>query len=234
MSTPIVIAPGGGEVVADSPDRRLEVLCEDDALHVTWSRFGPRRQGANLHVHRHHADIFYVLQGELTIRLGADDELVPAPAGTFALVPPMVVHGFRNGTDVDVRYLNLHAPGMAFADYLRALSAGRAHPFDQHQPPSDGGRPKAEAIIARPSARPGVVVLADTGEIEVSEVCCDPGDTTAQHGGIYVLEGELALTVAERELRARAGSWLQLPRGAAHAVSSAGSSPVRFLNVRTA
>jgi hypothetical protein len=27
-----------------------------------------------------------------------------------------VVHGFRNGSDAELRYLNLHAPGQGFAD----------------------------------------------------------------------------------------------------------------------
>ena len=66
MNEPTVIAPGGGEVIGDAPDRRVEILSEHDALHATWSRFGPRREGADLHVHRRHTDLFYVLAGELT------------------------------------------------------------------------------------------------------------------------------------------------------------------------
>ena len=46
------------------------------------------------------------------------------PAGTLVRVPPMVVHGFRNASDAELRYLNLHAPGMRFADYLRAMRDG--------------------------------------------------------------------------------------------------------------
>jgi hypothetical protein len=49
MSDPIVIPPGGGEVVGDSPERRVEILSDHDALHAIWSRFDPRREGADLH-----------------------------------------------------------------------------------------------------------------------------------------------------------------------------------------
>jgi mannose-6-phosphate isomerase-like protein (cupin superfamily) len=35
---------------------------------------------------------------------------VAAPPGTFVLVPPGVEHGFRNGRDIPVRMLNIHAP----------------------------------------------------------------------------------------------------------------------------
>jgi hypothetical protein len=58
MSEPTVIAPRAGEVVGDAPDRRVEILADHDALHATWSRFGPGREGADLHVHRRHTDVF--------------------------------------------------------------------------------------------------------------------------------------------------------------------------------
>src|SRR3954468_19689461 len=91
-----VVAPAGGEVIGDAPDRTVEILCERDALHATWSRFGPRRDGADLHIHRRQTDLFYVLAGELTVRLGVEDRAVAAGPGTLALVPAFVVHGFRN------------------------------------------------------------------------------------------------------------------------------------------
>ena len=57
-----------------SPDRRVEILSSHDSLHATWSRFGPGRDGADLHVHREHTDLFYVLEGEFTLRLGPQGE----------------------------------------------------------------------------------------------------------------------------------------------------------------
>src|SRR5919109_2177307 len=110
-----VIEAGGGEVVGDSPERRLEILSDHDAVNATWTRYGPRREGADLHIHRFHSDLFYVLAGELTVRLGLQDENVSVPPGTLVRVPPMVVHGFRNGRDSELRYLNFHAPGRRFA-----------------------------------------------------------------------------------------------------------------------
>jgi mannose-6-phosphate isomerase-like protein (cupin superfamily) len=38
------------------------------------------------------------------------DEQVPAPPGTFVLVPPGVSHGFRNDGDRPVRMFSIHAP----------------------------------------------------------------------------------------------------------------------------
>ncbi len=58
-----VVAAGGGEVVGDRPGRRVEILSDVDQVHATLSRFGPGEEGADLHVHRHHSDFFYVHRG---------------------------------------------------------------------------------------------------------------------------------------------------------------------------
>jgi quercetin dioxygenase-like cupin family protein len=143
------------EVITDTADRRVEVLCEIDAMHMTRTRLGPRRAGTDPHVHRSHNDVFYVLAGELTVRLGADGEVTAAP-GTLVVVPPLVVHAYRNASDADVVFLNVHAPGSGFAPYLRALRDGGAHDFDQHPPPAEGGRPASEALVVPGASFPGV------------------------------------------------------------------------------
>jgi mannose-6-phosphate isomerase-like protein (cupin superfamily) len=245
VSEPILLPRGGGEIIADSPDRRVEILSDHEKLHATWSGFGPRREGADLHVHRRHTDLFYVLEGALTVGLGIEDEGAVVPAGTLARVPPLVVHGFRNGSDADVRYLNFHAPGQGFADFLRALRDGRTFSYDQHPPPPDGGRPPTNAVVGSDGLvadRPGlrVALLADVEEIGISETWCDPGSPSApphvhrRHvESFYVLEGEMTFTAGGRELRAEAGSWVQVPPGVPHTFVFPGDRPVRFLNLHT-
>jgi len=245
VRAPLVVPPAGGEIVGDAPDRRVEILSDHDGLHATWSRFAAGRDGADLHVHRHHCDLFYVLEGELTLRLGVEGEAVRLPAGTAARVPPYVVHGFRNASDADVRYLNLHAPGRQFADFMRALRDGRTPPatYDQHAPPADGGRPIGEAVIGPAEVlddRPGLRVtrLADIAQLTMCEVRREPGRAAApvsyrDHAvALYVLAGELALTAGEHELGAPAGSWVQVPAGVSHAPAPAGGEPVRYLELR--
>ncbi len=171
-----MIPPGGGEIIGDSVDRRVEILSDHETLHSTWSRFGPRREGADLHVHRHHTDLFYVLDGELTVTLGTEGQTAVVPAGTLARVPPLVVHGFRNGSDAEVRYLNLHAPGQRFADFLRAVRDGRTFSYDQHPPPADGGRPTTEAVIGGGEAiADEVTLLADIEAIGIAETRTEAG-----------------------------------------------------------
>jgi mannose-6-phosphate isomerase-like protein (cupin superfamily) len=245
LSEPTVIPPGGGEIIGDAPDRRVELLSEHDALHATWSRFGPRRDGADLHIHYRHTDLFYVLEGELTVMLGSEGEDVAVPAGTLARVPPLVVHGFRNGSDSEVRYLNLHAPGRRFADFLRALRDGRTFSYDQHPPPPDGGRPMTEAVVGGDlfvADGPGLraTLLADVEEIGIAEVWSDPGNPSPpphvhrRHvESFYVLEGELTIAAGRRDLRAAAGSWVHVPPGVPHTFAPTESGRVHFLDLHT-
>ena len=66
----------------------------------------------------------------------------------------------------------------------------------------------------------------------------DPGVQPTTHAdadwvqSLYVLAGEPALTIGERELSAQPGSWLQLPRGVRCSVEAAGTEPLRSLEIR--
>ena len=102
----IVVAPGSGRRVGNV---EFLALSEDSPrFNVSVITMAPGREGPEKHTHAEEDDVFYVLDGELTFLLG--DGEVPAPAGTFVLVPPGVRHGFSNRTDQVVRILNLHAP----------------------------------------------------------------------------------------------------------------------------
>ncbi len=233
-ATATVIAAGAGEVLGDAPDRRVELLCDHDAAHVTWSRFGPGREGADLHVHRHHTDLFYVLDGEFTIRLGARGEPLVLAAGTLARLPPLVVHGFRNASAADVRYLNLHAPGRGFATFMRGLRDGTPVAYDQHEPPADGGRSPDDADVVPPEPDgPAVRPLVRDAHLAVTELRGAPGATLEVPGGpaalaaLFLLDGELAIG----EQRAATGAWVTLPGGAAATVTAVGPSPARALHV---
>ena len=71
--------------------------------------------------------MFYVLEGELTLRLG--DETTIAGPGTFVCVPPGVVHTFRNDSDRPVRMLNFNTPS-GWENYMRDVAeAARSGPL---------------------------------------------------------------------------------------------------------
>ena len=105
MAQPIVIPPGQGHRVGN-----VEFLARTaDTPRFTFGiiEIAVGRVLA-AHVHDDEDDAFYILDGEMTFVVEGED--VPAPPGTFVLVPPGVSHGFRNDGDVPVRMLNIHAP----------------------------------------------------------------------------------------------------------------------------
>jgi quercetin dioxygenase-like cupin family protein len=141
----IVRRTGGkdGETIADVAERRSTILVDADELTLCEFMRGAGVRGATRHVHHHHADAFFVLEGELTFLLAEGS--LRAPAGTLAVYPPGVVHGFDNDAAESALFYNLHLPASGFADYLR----GRNPSFDQHDPPADGGVDPAAAVVTR-------------------------------------------------------------------------------------
>jgi len=224
------------------PESRVEFLSDRDELHATWTRFEPHRDGASAHVHRQHNDLFYVLAGELTVLVGPDRVETPYRAGTIVLAPPLVVHGFRNAADEELRYLNFHAPGGGFAPYMRGEQRG----FDSEDPPADGGRPSGDAYVGTGEVlvdRQGlrVSLLVDVDAIGIAEVTTDPdGLSPPLHvhrrhtESFYVLAGELTFTANGSEFQGAAGSWVQVPPGVPHTFAQTGSEDVRYLDVHTA
>jgi mannose-6-phosphate isomerase-like protein (cupin superfamily) len=146
----VLLRPGEGETIFDGPERTIRILADRNDLALTWFRLDPGQEGPEPHVHRRHADAFYVLEGELEFGMGPEVTRLSGAAGSLAAAPPNVVHTFRNGSDGTVVFLNIHAPSMGFAEMLRAARDGRdedAGQFDQFEPPADGGRPLSDAVL---------------------------------------------------------------------------------------
>ena len=223
MAEPTVIPPGGGELIGDAPDRRVEILCEHDALHATWSRFGPGRDGADLHIHRDHTDLFYVLAGELTVRLGIEGEEIAVPAGRLVRVPPMVVHGFRNAAR---RRAALPQPPRAGRG-LRRLHARAARREPRPVRPGGPARGRPPAGDARRSI--GDAARVDTTRSRSRRLAgpAAGSGTIASRLRSTCSRASSTLATGGRELRAPAGSWVQVPPGEAPALSSDG----RYLRI---
>jgi quercetin dioxygenase-like cupin family protein len=144
----VVAREGGsdGESITDRPGRRATVLVDAEELIVSEFAYGPGERGASPHVHHHHADAFLVVEGEFAFAMR--DGRVAVPAGTLAILPPDVVHGFDNDSGADARCFNFHMPSSGFGEYLR----GRNPDFDQHDPPGDGGVDPSAVVAVRLSA----------------------------------------------------------------------------------
>ena len=118
MDRVIMVQPGGGEAISGGTSVR-HVKVDIESLHLTEYSVEAAPMG-DLHTHQRHADAFYVLEGELEVAISKTETELLAPGG-FAVAPPGAVHAF--GVPERARFLNIHAPGMSFAAYLREIVA---------------------------------------------------------------------------------------------------------------
>lgn len=77
----------------------------------------PAGAGPPAHVHERQAEGFYILSGELELRVGPDERVITAGPGSAVWVPKSTRHAFRVVSDEDARLLNFYAPG-GFDDHL--------------------------------------------------------------------------------------------------------------------
>ena len=89
-------------------------------MSITDIVLAPGFPGPTPHVHREMTDMFFVLEGTLTVRLG--DEEHEAGPGSFVLAPPGIVHTFANRSEAPARVLNVQSPG-GLEQYLKEVAA---------------------------------------------------------------------------------------------------------------
>jgi mannose-6-phosphate isomerase-like protein (cupin superfamily) len=252
VDRPVVRWPGEGETIVDRAERTIRILAERDDLTVTWFRYEPGEEGPQPHVHKQHADAFYVLEGELEVGLGPDVRRMTGTAGTFAAAPPNVVHTFRNASEAGVVFLNIHAPSMGFGEMLRASRDGTndaAGHFDQFDPPTDGGRPFADGLFRAAGEGDSItsggsraVLKAEGSEVDgffsLSEIILAPGFSgpvphrhRALVDSFYVLAGALSLQLDDEHVAAGPGTFTLVPPGNVHTFANRAEETVRMLNV---
>lgn len=120
---PVVLRPGEGERIGGGPTAvTIKATGADtgDSFYLGEGSVQPGFPGPPPHVHDRLHDMFYVLEGTLTVRLG--DDTLELPAGSFVCVPPGVVHTFSNPSDAPVRFLNFNTPA-GWEHYMRDLGA---------------------------------------------------------------------------------------------------------------
>ncbi len=119
----VVHLPGEGERhTAGSSEILIKATGDETAgsFFLSESTIAPGFPGPPPHRHERLVDMFYVLEGVLTVRLG--EETHQLEPGSFACVPAGVVHTFRNATESPVRFLNFNTPA-GWENYMRDLAA---------------------------------------------------------------------------------------------------------------
>ena len=233
----IVQLPGQGEALFDG---RIVLKAALPELTITESLFPDARPGADPHLHREHADAFYVLQGELAF-LVDDDEHVIGP-GTTVCAPPGVVHGFRSLSPA--RFLNFHTPDGRFAESLRARDRGEPGGFDRDDAEPGAGLSASEAVLLHRGEGEALrgnhrVATIKIGRKELSLVEFeleprfagpDPHSHHDHTDAFYVLEGEIELRLDGERIVAGPGTFAAATPGVTHTFAS-GPNGARLLNV---
>ena len=95
--------PIGGQMVAKVRDEYTGGAYSIHDNVIPSGSPGPRP-----HLHRHHEEAFYVIEGDLTVRVGP--RTITAPAGSFVVIPRGVVHQPSNPETHPTRVLLIFSP----------------------------------------------------------------------------------------------------------------------------
>jgi quercetin dioxygenase-like cupin family protein len=115
--------------------RFLVTGAESGGAYFAMEALVPPGGGPPPHIHRKEDETFFVVEGEVSIRLG--DDWITAGVGDFVNVPRGTVHCFKNESSATVRMILTFTPaGMEkfFEDTLeRAANPNQPPPSDNHE-----------------------------------------------------------------------------------------------------
>lgn len=110
MTAPTLRTTSQGRTIGVVGDiyRFLVTGAESHGKYAVMEAIVPPGGGPPPHVHSREEEGFYVLEGEITFRVG--DDVIRAPAGTFANMPIGSLHSFRNESNQTAKMLITVAP----------------------------------------------------------------------------------------------------------------------------
>jgi quercetin dioxygenase-like cupin family protein len=158
-----------GEHIAGKGGLGVTLLADTEHFSAVEVRSEPAGHVPPLHLHPSHAEVIFVFDGELTLRL-EDGEHHIGPE-TWVFVPPEVVHTFAVRGGDPARFLDIHVPSHGFGDFVRRLQAARnaeelkaaRAAFDYQQAPEYASGDPGLVVIRRTDGA-GDGAGADSGE----------------------------------------------------------------------
>jgi quercetin dioxygenase-like cupin family protein len=106
------VGPDDGKVLANPIGGQMVVKVRDEdtggGYSVHDNTIPAGSPGPRPRIYRRHEEAFYVLEGELTVRVG--QRTITAPAGSFVVVPRGVVHQPSNPGTQPTRVLLIFSP----------------------------------------------------------------------------------------------------------------------------
>ncbi len=142
---PILLAPGGGQVFnAQGVSLTLKTTGADSGGQWFVMEYAapPNFPGPPLHWHKLMTEIFYVLEGSMTFRVG--EQTLEVGPGGYAYVPPGTVHGFSNPTDAPAKFFGIATPAILEQYFYEMMELVKNEP---QWPPQDMG--KLMALMAK-------------------------------------------------------------------------------------
>lgn len=117
----LVLLPGEGRYYRCGPMQSLFLADGEESgnrysVSIWW--VDPGKPGPGPHSHEANEELFYVMEGTMSFRVG--DRAMDAPTGTFLRVPADVVHDFWNPTDRRAGVFNVFIPG-GFEEQMPAI-----------------------------------------------------------------------------------------------------------------
>ena len=144
----IVLGPGEGETVSSSGVQITfkAVSADTRGGYGLWEDV-VAGEGPPPHIHRDEEEAFYVLEGEMGVRVG--DRVVRAAKGAFVLIPRGVVHTFWNVGPTPAKQLVIVSPagfegflqetdGASISDVDRYTAAAQKYNVEIVEPPPEG------------------------------------------------------------------------------------------------
>jgi quercetin dioxygenase-like cupin family protein len=241
-----------GERIAEG-ERSVRLLADLEQIAIAEVRSRPYCDDIPPpHVHPHHADVTYVIEGELELRL--EDRVLRIGPDTWALIPPGVAHTIV--VTEAAHTLVLHVPGSGYGDLVRGLHTAQGEDelravlaaFDQQPAPEGGAADPGLVVIARGGGEEGETIgrrspdrratlLVDAEEVTVTEFAYGPGQRGADlhvhhtHADAFlVVEGELVFGYRDGTFAAPAGTLVVLPPNVVHGFDN-GAVSSRFFNL---
>lgn len=233
-----IVQTGNGEAILRGEEREISMLATHEEITITHARYSGGQDVAGPHVHHRHTDAFYVLEGELTFRLGCEAEKVALQRGGFAAVPPGVAHSFGNAGVRPARWLTIHAHDGGFGGFMRGVRDGVGIEWDIAAVPADGGLPASAAIVSRGPAGEPIESGDRLGRLRCAlpDLCAVEWQFRGSDSGLpsppgadpsslfFVIAGELETMFGGVRQTARAGALISAPRGMGHEVRCRGQA----------
>ncbi len=98
-------------------------VCSDetgDRIGIYEYEVPSKAMGASVHIHRKMEEIFYVMEGEVSLIMGS--EHIVGRAGDVILIPRGTTHGFSNKGEKPLRIFIMFTPALAQEEFFRAAA----------------------------------------------------------------------------------------------------------------